>query len=90
MRPPFGYAIVGEMISLPCKGDFLSRPKLPPVSMSLSPDAPLEVLRDYVTPAALSNYIGKLVTIGGIFLTCYEWGMFVAVSSRTLYTDAIP
>jgi len=44
--------------------------------MSLSPNAPLEVLRDHIVPAALSNYIGKIVTVCGMFLVCYDWSKF--------------
>jgi len=51
-----------------------------PSPMSLSPDAPLEVLRDHIVPAALSNYIGKIVTVCGMFLVCYEWGEFYCCS----------
>jgi len=46
-----------------------------PPPMSLSSDAPLEVLRDYIIPIALSDHIGKAVIVSGLFLVCYDWGM---------------
>ena len=52
--------------------------------MSLSPDSPLDVLRDHIIRAALSNYIGKIVTVCGMFLVCYEWGMFCVFPLKDL------
>jgi hypothetical protein len=51
--------------------------------MSLSSDAPLEVLREYIIPIALSYYIGKIVTVGGIFLACYDWGLLCCCPLKT-------
>ena len=53
--------------------------------MSLSSDAPLKVLRDYIVSAAEAQYIGKIVTICAIFLVCYDWRKFWCCSlKRTL------
>ena len=44
-----------------------------PSLMSLSPDAPLEVLRDHVVSMAESHYVGKIAIVCGMFLVFYEW-----------------
>ena len=43
--------------------------------MSLFPeaDATLEVLRDQLVSAAVSHYIGKIATLCGMLLVCYDW-----------------
>ena len=47
--------------------------------MSLSPGAPLEVLSDQLVSAAVSHYVGKIATLCGMLLVCYDWRKFVAV-----------
>ena len=44
--------------------------------MSLTPDAPLEGLRDNIVSAAVSNYVGKIATVCGMILVCYDWRKF--------------
>ena len=41
--------------------------------MSLSPDAPAEVLRDYILSARVTSHVGKIAIVCGMFLVCYDW-----------------
>ena len=61
-------------MTLSHKADILSQASIyDSSSMSLSPEVPLEVLRVYIVSAGVTNYVGKIAIVCGIFLVCYDW-----------------
>jgi hypothetical protein len=54
--------------------------------LSLPPDMPLDVQRAFIIPIAVSQYIGKLFIVSGLFLNSYDWGKYRR-HLRAFYTN---